>query len=109
QDKMTANINNKVITTNTAEDGATQFLNWFGGRFKTGGSGWPDESVQATVWQGNMGNGLIPYTNPERNDVSNNIRHGQYYWVDTEKTITTTAATTCSNPCWDDDNHRVIV
>lgn len=109
QDKMTANINNKVMTINAAEDGATQFLNWFGGRFKTGGSGWPDESVQATVWQGNIGNGLIPYTNPEGNDVSNNLRHGQYYWVDTTRALTTATGASCSNPCWDDTNKQVTV
>lgn len=41
QDKMTANINNKVITTNAAEDGATQFLTWLNGQFKASGGGWP--------------------------------------------------------------------
>lgn len=109
QDKMTANINNKTATVNAAEDGATQFLNWFSDRFKTGGAGWPTGSDQETAWRGNIASGLIPYTNPEGNDVSANIQNGRYYWVDTEKTITTAAGTTCSNPCWDDDNHRVIV
>lgn len=43
QDKMTANINNKVMTSNAAEDGATQFLNWADHRFKT--LGWPTSST----------------------------------------------------------------
>lgn len=109
QDKMTANINNKTATVNTAEDGATQFLNWFSDRFKTGGAGWPTGTDQETAWRGNIASGLIPYTNPVGNDVSINIQHGRYYWVDTTKALTTATGASCSNPCWDDTNKQVTV
>ncbi|WP_213073357.1 hypothetical protein [Acinetobacter sp. ANC 4862] len=107
QDKMTANINNKVITTNTAEDGATQFLNWFGGRFKTGGSGWPS-SEQSTVWQGKITDNLMPYTNPENGVDADNVQNGRYYWINPKSTIAG-CSTVETNPCWDNDNHQVTV
>lgn len=108
QDKMTANINNKVTTTNVAEEGATQFLNWFGGRFKTGGPGWPS-SEQSTVWQGNIGNGLIPYDDPVDGVVNTgNIQNGRYYWI--KKNTNISGCTELNtNPCWNDDNHQVTV
>lgn len=108
QDKMTANINNKTITTNTAEEGATQFLNWFGDRFKTGGPGWPS-SEQATVWQGNIEDGLIPYDDPVDGVVNTgNIQNGRYYWI--KKNTNISGCTELNtNPCWNDDNHQVTV
>ena len=100
QDKMTANINNKVATSNAAEDGVTQFFNWFNDRFKTGGGGWPTGSnEQQTAWRGNITDGLIPYTNPERNDVSGNIQNGRYYWIDVNANIDGCPVVN-TNPCW---------
>src|SRR5690606_24409341 len=108
QDKMTANIYNKTITTNTAEEGATQFLNWFGDRFKTGGPGWPS-SEQATVWQGNIEDGLIPYDDPVDGVVNTgNIQNGRYYWI--KKNTNISGCTELNtNPCWNDDNQQVTV
>lgn len=99
QDKMTANINNKVTTSNVAEDGATQFLNWFNDRFKTGGAGWPSPTEQATVWQGNIADGLIPYTNPVDGLSAGNVQNGRYYWIDKHANIEGCPDRN-TNPCW---------
>ena len=102
QDKMTANINNKVITTNAAEDGATQFLNWLNGQFKGSGGGWPTGTTKQN-WNTSAG---IPNTNSGTLMV--NSGNNGYYWIKTNQNIAecTTANT---NPCWDDTNKIVTV
>lgn len=106
QDKMTANINNKVATSNAAEDGATQFFNWADNRFKT--YGWPTSSSDKNAWKGNIGSSLIPYTNPQGNDVSTNLRQGRYYWIKTDANISGCSVAN-TNPCWDDAHQQVTV
>ena len=109
QDKMTANINNKVITTNTAEEGATQFLNWARDHFKNTGAGWPTtETDQKTVWRGKITDNLMPYTNPENGVDADNVQNGRYYWINPKSTIAG-CSTVETNPCWDNDNHQVTV
>lgn len=109
QDKMTANINNKVITTNAAEDGATQFLNWARDRFKNTGAGWPaTETDQKTVWRGKITDNLIPYTNPKNGVDADNVQNGRYYWINPTSTIAG-CSTVETNPCWDKDNHQITV
>lgn len=105
QDKMTANINNKVATSNAAEDGATQFLNWFSDRFKTGGAGWPTSSSDKNAWKGTTGN-LIPYTDPTGLSVT--TLEGRYYWIKTDANIAGCSVAN-TNPCWDDLNKQVTV
>lgn len=102
QDKMTANINNKVITINAAEDGATQFLNWLNGQFKGSGGGWPTGTTKQN-WNTSAG---IPNTNSGTLMV--NSGNNGYYWIKTNQNIAgcTTANT---NPCWDDTNKIVTV
>lgn len=99
QDKMTANINNKVITTNAAEDGATQFLNWLNGQFKTSGGGWPTGTTQQN-WNTSAD---IPNTNSGTLTV--NSGNNGYYWIDSSKHPVGCA----SNPCWDNTNKIVTV
>lgn len=99
QDKMTANINNKVITTNAAEDGATQFLNWLNGQFKASGGGWPTGSTQQN-WNTSAG---IPNTNSGTLTV--NSGNNGYYWIDSSKH----PAGCGSNLCWDNTNKIVTV
>lgn len=99
QDKMTANINNKVITTNAAEDGATQFLNWLNGQFKASGGGWPTGTTQQN-WNTSAG---IPNTNSGTLTV--NSGNNGYYWIDSSKH----PVGCTSNPCWDNTNKIVTV
>lgn len=99
QDKMTANINNKVITTNAAEDGATQFLNWINGQFKGVGGGWPTGTTQQN-WHTSAG---IPDTNSGTLTV--NSGNNGYYWIDPSNH----PAGCASNPCWDNTNKLVTV
>ena len=95
QDKMTANINNKVITINTAEDGAAQFLNWARNRFKN--NGWPTGGDSG--WSV-----VIPNVGTETVNSGNN----GYYWIDTARSIPGCVVAN-RNPCWDDDNKIVTV
>jgi len=106
QDKMTANINNKVATSNAAEDGATQFLNWADNRFKT--LGWPTSSSDKNSWKGNLADSLIPYTNPVGGVSAANIQNGRYYWIKTDANIAECAVAN-TNPCWDDTHKQVTV
>lgn len=99
QDKMTANINNKVITINAAEDGATQFLNWLNGQFKASGGGWPTGTTQQN-WNTSAS---IPNTNSGTLTV--NSGNNGYYWIDSSKHPVGCA----SNPCWDNTNKIVTV
>ena len=99
QDKMTANINNKVITTNAAEDGATQFLNWLNGQFKASGGGWPTGTTQQN-WNTSAS---IPNTNSGTLTV--NSGNNGYYWIDSSKH----PVGCTSNPCWDNTNKIVTV
>ncbi|WP_443612572.1 pilus assembly PilX family protein [Acinetobacter pseudolwoffii] len=99
QDKMTANINNKLITTNAAEDGATQFLNWLNGQFKGLGGGWPTGTTKQN-WNTSAG---IPNTN--LGELTVNSGNNGYYWIDSSKH----PAGCASNPCWDDTNKIVTV
>ncbi|MFV5369048.1 hypothetical protein VXO74_10060 [Acinetobacter junii] len=99
QDKMTANITNKVITTNVAEDGATQFLNWANDQFKNQG-GWPTSSTDKNRWN-TVAN--IPNSNTTGTLAVNSGNNG-YYWIDTSQNIGG-----CSNPCWDDANKIVTL
>lgn len=94
QDKMTANINNKVITTNAAEDGATQFLNWARDRFKT--HGWPTSTTDKGSWSA-----VIPNSSTGTVNSGNN----GYYWIDPTKL----PADCASNPCWDETNKQVTL
>ncbi|AZB90113.1 hypothetical protein DKE41_003155 [Acinetobacter pittii] len=106
QDKMTANINNKVMTSNAAEDGATQFLNWADHRFKT--LGWPTSSTDKNAWKGNLPDELIPYTNPIGGVNESNVQNGRYYWIKTDANIAGCAVAN-TNPCWDDIHKQVTV
>lgn len=106
QDKMTANINNKAMTTNVAEDGATQFLHWADRRFKT--YGWPSSSSDKNAWKGNISDNLIPYTNPIGGVNANNLQNGKYYWIKTDANIAGCSVAN-TNPCWDDTNRQVTV
>lgn len=106
QDKMTANINNKVTTSNAAEDGATQFLNWADNRFKT--SGWPTSSSDKSSWKGNLVDNLIPYTNPVGGVNAVNIQNGRYFWIKTDTNIAGCSVAN-TNPCWDDTHKQVTV
>lgn len=106
QDKMTANINNKAMTTNVAEDGATQFLHWADSRFKT--YGWPSSSSDKNAWKGNISDNLIPYTNPIGGVNANNLQNGKYYWIKTDANIAGCSVAN-TNPCWDDTNRQVTV
>ena len=99
QDKMTANINNKVITTNAAEDGAAQFLNWLNGQMKVAGGGWPTGTTKQN-WHTSAG---IPNTNSGTLTV--NSGNNGYYWIDSSQH----PAGCTSNPCWDDTNKIVTV
>jgi Tfp pilus assembly protein PilX len=106
QDKMTANINNKVATSNAAEDGATQFLNWADNRFKT--YGWPTSSSDKNSWKGNLTADLIPYTGPTNGVSASNLQNGRYYWIKTDANITGCSVAN-TNPCWDDTHQQVTV
>lgn len=106
QDKMTANINNKVATSNAAEDGATQFLNWADNRFKT--YGWPTSSSDKNSWKGNLTADLIPYTDPTNGVSASNLQNGRYYWIKTDANITGCSVAN-TNPCWDDTHQQVTV
>ncbi|MGA6877857.1 hypothetical protein [Acinetobacter sp. AND/436] len=95
QDKMTANIYNKTITTNTVEQGATVFLSWFENHLKV--HGWPtDESVQS-AWKN-----AIPYINTGKLEA--NFGDNGYYWIDPDYENPCDA-----NPCWDNINKTVTV
>lgn len=102
QDKMTANINNKVITTNAAEDGATQFLQWANNQFKNQG-GWPTSTTDKNRWYT-----VASIPNANSGVLTVNSGNNGYYWIDTTANISgcTTANT---NPCWDDANKIVTV
>jgi Tfp pilus assembly protein PilX len=102
QDKMTANINNKVITTNAAEDGATQFLQWANNQFKNQG-GWPTSTTDQNRWHT-----VASIPNVNSGVLTVNSGNNGYYWIDTTTNIPgcTTANT---NPCWDDANKIVTV
>ncbi len=102
QDKMTANINNKVITTNAAEDGATQFLTWLNGQFKVSGGGWPTGTTKQN-WNTSAG---IPNTN--LGELTVNSGNNGYYWIKTNQNIAG-CTTLNTNPCWDDTNKIVTV
>src|SRR5690606_18957725 len=99
QDKMTANINNKVITTNAAEDCATLFFNWLNGQFKGLGGGWTTGTTKQN-WNTSAG---IPKTNS--GSLTVNSGNTGYYWIDPSNyPIGCT-----SNPCWDNTNNIVTV
>lgn len=106
QDKMTANINNKVTTSNAAEDGATQFFNWADNRFKS--LGWPTSSTDKNSWKGNLADSLIPYTSPVGGVSASNVQSGRYYWIKTDANIAGCAVAN-TNPCWDDTHKQVTV
>lgn len=102
QDKMTANINNKVITSNVAEDGATQFVKWANDQFKNNG-GWPNSPTDKSRWH-TVAN--IPNSNTGVLTV--NSGNNGYYWINPSRNIPG-CATPATNPCWDDTNKIVTV
>ncbi|MHA3099319.1 pilus assembly PilX family protein [Acinetobacter brisouii] len=97
QDKMTANINNKTITSNAAEDGASAFLTWAKTRFTN--NGWPTSTTDKSAWTSS-----IPSSNTgtlEANSGTNG-----YYWINPSANIAG-CATANTNPCWDETNKQV--
>lgn len=102
QDKMTANINNKVITTNAAEDGATQFLQWANNQFKNNG-GWPTSTTDKNRW-----NTVASIPNANSGVLTVNSGNNGYYWIDTTRNISGCSIAN-TNPCWDDANKIVTV
>lgn len=96
QDKMTANIYNKTITTNTAEQGATAFLSWFEKRLKD--HGWPTEDEDKNAWI----NVYLPNSNTGKLEA--NFGDNGYYWIDPDYENPCDA-----NPCWDNVNKTVTV
>ena len=102
QDKMTANINNKVITSNVAEDGATQFVKWANDQFKNNG-GWPNSPTDKSRWH-TVAN--IPNSNTGLLTV--NSGNNGYYWINPSRNIPG-CVSPATNPCWDDTNKIVTV
>lgn len=99
QDKMTANINNKTITSNAAEDGAAAFLTWAKTRFVN--NGWPTSSTDKSSWTS-----AIPSSNT--GTLTANSGTNGYYWINPTANIVG-CATANTNPCWDDTNKQVTV
>lgn len=99
QDKMTANINNKTITSNAAEDGAAAFLTWAKTRFVN--NGWPTSSTDKSSWTS-----AIPSSNT--GTLTANSGTNGYYWINPSANIVG-CSTANTNPCWDDTNKQVTV
>lgn len=95
QDKMTANIYNKTITTNTAEQGAAAFFSWFEKRLKD--HGWPTDESTKSAWKN-----ALPYSNTGKLEA--NFGDNGYYWINPNY-INPCGA----NPCWDNINKTVTV
>src|SRR5690606_461903 len=93
QDKMTANIYNKTITTNTAEQGAAAFFSWFEKRLKD--HGWPTDESTKSAWKN-----ALPYSNTGKLEA--NFGDNGYYWINPNY-INPCGA----NPCWDNINKTV--
>lgn len=93
QDKMTANIYNKTITTNAAEQGAAAFYSWSKGEFIKGWStinknGWNTVEKIPKIPDGNVNSG-----------------NNGYYWIDEDRHPSGCS----SNPCWNDTLKQVTV
>lgn len=99
QDKMTANINNKTITSNAAEDGTAAFLTWAKNRFTN--NGWPTSANDKNAWSSSV-------PNTASGTLSANSGSNGYYWIDPTSTIAGCASTS-TNPCWDDTKKTVTV
>ncbi len=103
QDKMTANINNKTITMNVAEAGASEFKVWLKDYLKN--HEWPNEVDQEkfTIF-GNLprekSHGTLGLFG-EENDENG------YYWVDRDNIPSEAGCT--SNPCWIKSNKLIIL
>ncbi|MDK1683669.1 pilus assembly PilX family protein [Acinetobacter terrestris] len=100
QDKMTANINNKTITTNAAEEGASAFYEWAKTRFLN--NSWPTSSSDKDSWKGYP----IPYINT--GTLTANSGTNGYYWINPNANIVG-CTTINTNPCWDEVNKQVTV
>ncbi len=98
QDKMTANLNNKTITTNAAEDGAAVFYDWVKNRFVN--NGWPTSNSDKAGWKS-----VIPYTSS--GNLTVNSGSNGYYWINPTANIVGCAVAN-TNPCWDETNKQVI-
>lgn len=97
QDKMTANIHNKTITMNAAEQGASAFYEWANNRFKN--NGWPTSTDDKNAWVSaipKVGTGTI------------NSGTNGYYWINPDNSIAG-CSTVKTNPCWDNTNKQVTV
>lgn len=100
QDKMTANIYNKTITTNAAEQGAVAFSTWFEKRLKE--HGWPTDESAKSAWK----NVYLPDSNTGK--LTANFGDNGYYWIDPNANIPGCASEK-TNPCWDNVNKTVTV
>src|SRR5690606_25722591 len=100
QDKMTANIYNKTITTNAAEQGAVAFSTWFEKRLKE--HDWPTDESAKSAWK----NVYLPDSNTGK--LTANFGDNGYYWIDPNANIPGCASEK-TNPCWDNVNKTVTV
>ena len=95
QDKMTANITNKLITSNAAEQGALEFKKWLMVRLE---QNWPTGSDQ-NAWK----NVVIPtHLTLDQNESQRN----GYYWINEQFDIEGCPVRN-TNPCWDNQQQTV--
>ena len=103
QDKMTANINNKTITMNVAEAGASEFKVWLKDYFKN--HPWPNDVDQENFTI--FGNLPRVKTHSTLGLFGEKNKENGYYWVDRNNIPSETGCT--SNPCWIKSNKLIIL
>lgn len=103
QDKMTANINNKTITSNVAEAGASEFKVWLKDYLKN--HSWPNEVEQENFTV--FGNLPRVKAHSSLGLFGEEGHENGYYWVD-RNNIPQEAG--CSkNPCWIEGSKLIIL
>ena len=92
QDKASANIYNKTITTNTAEHGATKFYEWVA----------TPTSWRTTSEQGNWTSAV-----PANESSTTKLGSNGYFWINSADKSLISGCATDRNPCWDNTNNEV--
>lgn len=101
QEKASANIYNKTITTNAAEHGVSKFYEWANSQIITS-KGWPlgiSTPSDRLTWSSQI---------PANAPGSANIGSNGYFWIDARDKDKIVDCNT-ANPCWDDTKEKYEV
>lgn len=98
QDKASANIYNKTITTNAAEHGVSKFYEWANSQITTS-KGWILTPADRDAWHPTL---------PNSGPGSANVGDNGYFWIDTNEDVDG-CPTDNTNPCWDDSKAKYEV